>query len=257
MLICKGARDSEGSTEDSEDKMKNFKKQIYVLAGIACFGIPSTAMATVVGAGSIANCAGGGVFVDATHITWSPTGTLGSGFGCFGYTAGSPALSYSGGPIPNGDAGNIKNLVLGVTSGDQFLTFNGTALDFVLTGFTSPTPTNGTNCSGLTSNQSCIVSAGSPFLLTNNGTGTAITLTANGTVLDGTTANWSLFFTTQLSQSALAIQDLILGIGETAGGIGVTTYSGELTVTPEPGTVSMFLIGGVALLGIGRRLRKV
>jgi hypothetical protein len=53
-------------------------------------------------------------------------------------------------------------------------------------------------------------------------------------------------------ETALDIQNTIL-----AGGSVSSTYSAALTVTapgvPEPGTVSMFLLAGVGLIGIGRK----
>jgi hypothetical protein len=248
--------------------MKNITKQIYLLAGIACFGISSTAMATVTGGGSIGDCAGGGVIVNANSITWDPTGSMGAAFGCINFTA-TPGINYSGGSIANGDQGNLKDLVLSPpTGGDQFMTFcssltcspsGNLSLDFVLTGFTAPVPDDGTNCGAVTSNnQSCVVVSGSPFLLTWDGTNaTSVTLTANGTVVDGgVTSDWTLAFTTQVLESAATIQATING-GNT---VPLQTYSASLSTAsavPEPGTATMLLFGGVALLGIGRlRFRK-
>jgi hypothetical protein len=232
--------------------MKDVKKQIYILAGIACFGFTGVASATVIGSASIANCTLGGVFVDSNHITWSGPGTT-AGTGCFTVGGGS-TLTYSGGAIPGGGSalGNIKSLTLvPPTSGDEFLQFlSAPTLDWVLTGFAAPSPTDGTNCAALAVNHSCVATATSPFLLTNNGSGTAITITAQGTVADGATNFWSLFFTTQLLQSAGAIQTATVPGGP---GIGPTTYSGTLSLAPEPGTVSMFLLAGAGLIGIGRK----
>jgi hypothetical protein len=233
--------------------MKDFKKQIYILAGIACFGIAGTASATVIGQAGLANCTLGGVFVDANDITWSGPGTA-PNTGCFAVGGGS-TLSYSGGAIPGGGSnfGNIKDLVFSpATSGDQFLQFlSAPSLDFILTGFAPVTPTDGTNCAALAAGHSCVAVSGSPFLLTNIGGGqTLIGLTGVGTVTDGTLNTWRLVFSTQLAQSAGSIQAATAPGGA---GIGPTTWSGTLTLAPEPGTLAMFVLAGVGLIGIGRK----
>jgi len=232
--------------------MNGLKKRIYLLGAIALFGISSSAMATVVGNFNVANCAGGGVTVSLTTIVWSPAGTVPNS-GCIDSGIGT-SLTYSGGTLGAGAVGNILNLTAGGGSVNNFMTFLGTTLDFVLTGL-GPGSAN-TNCSGLAIGQSCSVVAGSPFILTNVGNGnTAISLGAFGTIADGgVTSGWSGAFTTQLNLSASAIQTTELGGGSIA-----STHSGQFSVSavPEPGTVSMFLLGGLTLLGIGRkRFRK-
>jgi hypothetical protein len=102
----------------------------------------------------------------------------------------------------------------------------------------------------------------SPFVLTQDVGGTAVSLSAYGTTLDttdGVLSHWNGAFTTQLNTSALngdmspaGIQARILGDS----GSVTSTYSGTFDITvPEP--VSMALIGGglIALAAIKRRKR--
>lgn len=247
--------------------MKNFSLKTYLVAGVALLGFAGSAFGAAAGNGSIGICGGGGVIVDATHITWSPPlGSLGAGWGC-DVTGGGTAITYNNGGAMFGTIGgavngNIKNLP---APGDMFLTFAGNGgynLDFVLTNF-GATNTVSTACSDSLPNE-CIVTAGSPFDLLNNANGVGVTLNAFGTILDGgVTSNWNAIFTTQLSTTPQfagtttdeEVQDIILGDGVAAGQIGPTAWSATLTVTPvpEPGTVSLFLLGGIALIGIGRK----
>lgn len=232
--------------------MKTFKNTIYLLAGVAFLGISNTAMAAAVGFADLSNCSGGGVMVNATQINWATPGTQ-PNTGCF--NTGTPtSISYSGGSVGAGATGNIKDLVAGGGTVDQFMTILGTSplLDFVLTGFAAAA-TSSTACNSTVGNE-CIVAAGSPFLLTNTATGVSVTLDALGTITDGgVTNNWISIFSTQIAGTTdSAIQTTILGGGSIS-----STYSAALTVAPEPSTVSMLLLGGVALLGIGRlRFRK-
>jgi hypothetical protein len=208
-------------------------------------------MASAIGPLNVANCSGGGVTVSATTITWSPIGTT-AGTGCIDTGLGTN-VTYSGGTLGAGVTGNIKNLTAGGGSVDQFMTFQGSTLDFVLTSL-GPGSAN-TVCTGLAVGGSCSVFAGSPFLLTNLGGGnTSVGLSANGSVTDGgVTSFWKGAFTTQLNLDASTIQTEILA-GESIS----STHSGQFVVSsvPEPTTLSMLLLGGVALLGSRFRRRK-
>jgi hypothetical protein len=227
--------------------MQGLKKQIYLLAAIGLFGISSSAMASVIGSLNVANCSGGGVTVSATTIVWSPP-TLGGTAGCINTGIGT-SLTYSGGTLLPGATGNILDLTAGGGAVNNFMTFLGTTLDFVLTGL-GPGSAN-TTCSGLAVGASCSVAASSPFILTNVGNGnTAGSLSALGTIVDGgVTSVWSGAFTTQVNQTAAAIQTT-----ELAGGSISSTQSGQFTVTavPEPGTVSILMLGSAVLLGFSR-----
>lgn len=150
--------------------------------------------------------------------------------------------------------GNIQNLTAGGGAVDQFITFPGTNLDFVLTGF-GATTTNSTACDTVIGH-SCIWAAGSPFDLTNTAGGVSIGVIMLGTIVDGgVISDWNALFTTQLlSSTALDVQNTILGAGSIS-----DTYSAVLTVSPpassspEPGTLSMLLLGSVGLIGMGRK----
>lgn len=232
--------------------MKIVHSKFYMLAaGIVFIGCSGTAMATAIGPLNVANCAGGGVTVSATTITWSPTGTA-TGTGCIDTGLGTN-ITYSGGTLGAGVTGNIKNLPAGGPPVDDFMTFSGSTLDFVLTSL-GPGSSN-TNCSSLAVGASCSVFAGSPFLLTNLGGGTtAIGLSANGTVTDGgITTFWKGAFTTQLNLDAATIQTDI-----NSGGSISSTHSAQFVVSnvPEPTTLSMLFLGGLALMGTKLRRRK-
>jgi len=235
--------------------MKDFKIRNYLLAGVVFLGISSSAMAAAIGNLSVANCAGGGVTVTLTSIVWSPP-TLGGTAGCID-TGIATSIAYSGGgggTMGAGVVGNILNLTAGGGSVNNFMTFavpTAYTLDFVLTGL-GPGVGNA-NCAALnTVGQTCSVVAGSPFILTYLSSGTTgISLSAFGTIADGgVTSSWVGSFTTQLNLSVAVIQATELGGGSIA-----SAQSGNFAVSsvPEPGTVSMFLLSGAALIGIGRK----
>ena len=233
-----------------EDKtiMKNFKYRAFLLAGVALVGFSSIAMASPLGIASITNCTpGGGVTVTSTTITWLPA--AGSGLGCI--ATGLPtSISYSGGTFTAGQ-GTIEDLPGGPP---PFMTLAGGVLQFGLTAFSAPIASDGI-CStsvALASGHSCVIFAGSPFLLFSNGATTTVSLVALGTVTDtgnSSTAPYIATFSTNSNSDTAQIAENI-----DTGGSATNTYAATLIVgTPEPGTVSMFLLGGVALIGIGRK----
>jgi PEP-CTERM motif len=233
---------------------KNKQTKLWILAAVAVCGFAGNAMATPMGTLNVANCGGGGVDVTATTITWLPS--AGAGVGCITTGLGT-SVSYSGGTLANGVNGQIKNLTLGGGAVDMFMNFTGTPLDFVLTGLG---PGSSTPCSGaIALNQTCSATPTSPFVLTNLGANTGVSLTAFGTANDGTpgSGNWTGAFTTQLSGLTLTQVLSILS----AGGTIESTHSASFTVTsatvPEPATLSMMGIGLLGLGLIGRRKRKV
>lgn len=232
---------------------KNIRTKLWILAGIAVCGFAGSAMATPLGTLNITNCSpNGGVTVSATTITWLPP--LSGTTGCIATGAGTN-VTYSGGALTSG-TGTIKNLTLGGGgSVDMFMTFNSTPLDFILNGLG---PGESTVCSGsIGLNQTCSP-ANSPFILTNLGANTGVSLTAFGTANDGTPGSsaWTGAFTTQLAGVTLA--QVLATIG-TPGGSITSTHSASFTVSsatiPEPATLSMM---GVGLLGLGllRRRKK-
>jgi PEP-CTERM motif len=233
---------------------KNKQTKLWILAAVAVCGFAGSAMATPVGILNTANCGGGGVDVTATTITWLPA--AGAGVGCITTGLGTN-VSYTGGTLGAGVNGQIKNLTVGGGAVDLFMSFTGTPLDFVLTGLG---PGSSTICSGAVGlNQTCSATATSPFVLTNLGANTGVSLTAFGTANDGGggSANWTGAFTTQLSGLTLTQVLTILGNGGTI----ESTHSASFTVSaasvPEPATLSMMGLGLLGLGLIGRRKRKV
>jgi hypothetical protein len=223
------------------------------------------ASASAVGNFSEANCAGGGVTVSASSVTWLPTGSGGASTGCIQTgTATSPYLTWSGGTLTPGIVGYITNLVVGPPINDFMVFTSGSnTLDFVLTGFTTPASTYGvgaTACAQATAGpagSSCYEAANSPFLLTSNGSGsTAIALDVFGTVTDGgVTSSWMGSFTTQLNITPTNIYNI-----ESQGGSVGSTQSGSFitvapTGTPEPVTLPM-IGGGLIALAMLARKRK-
>lgn len=222
---------------------------------LAFISLAPVASAAAVGFLTEANCSGGGASVTTDTITWLPAGTV-SGTGCIDTGAGTD-VTYLGGTLLPGDTGNIMNLVAGGAAVDQFMTFEGTTLDFVLDGFeTDFTTTYGTNCAAASAvpGATCVVFTNSPFLLTNLGVGgSGVSVTAFGTVTDGVAVtDWSGSFTTQLSIDVGTIQT-----DELAGGTVTGTQSGQFTVTytPEPASWSMIAAGLIILPIVAWRRR--
>lgn len=233
--------------------MRNFRVPLSLVVFLASLVLVSGAGAAVTGTASFVNCSGGGVAVSGAAIVWTPIGSQ-AGTGCMTTSTGT-SLVYSGGSVGPSATADIKNLTVGGPAlVDNFINILGTAplIDFQLSGLLLPSaPTNGTNCAGLGVGQSCVVASGSPFLLTATVTGTNIGLAMTGLVKDGVglTNGWSGLFTTQSTLTAGTIQTTILG-----GGSVNSSYSG-VVIIPEPGTVSMLLLGA-GLLGLGWKRRS-
>jgi len=239
-------------------------KRIFWLAGVVAVGLfTQTLSASVIGTVNEANCGGGGVTVNSTEIIWAPTGSGGSSTGCI-ITGLGTSLTWSG-------SGSLGANVTGYIQDEEppsptapplpFMVFTGTngTLDFNLTNnfaFTAPSGYQGSGsaaCATATSvaGDSCTVSGTSPFLLVGNGNGTTtVDLFASGTVVDpnnSSVSTWAGTFTTQLTETPTAVYNTITG-----GGSVDSTQSAQFSVTvnavPEPGSISMFLLGGTLLM---------
>jgi hypothetical protein len=242
--------------------MKRFNQRFCLIAVLAFLGLASRAGASPVGTVSLTNCTpGGGVVISATTITWLPS--AGVNLGCIA-TGIATSVSYSGGTFTSG-TGTISDLPAG--SVNPFMVLAGGGLDFSLSSFEAPTPTNGV-CSttiALASGLSCVTFVGSPFLLTSDGTTTALSLTALGVATDtgdASTSSYLGLFTSQLpvttAQIAAAIDadgsitstysaTLVVGAGTGGGGGG-----GGGGSMPEPSTLALLSVG-LAMAGIPRK----
>jgi hypothetical protein len=242
-----------------EDKNQvNKISNLLPTVGLSCafLMVTSIASGSTVYNLSVDNCSGGGATVTATTIVWSPSGTA-PNTGCIDSGIGT-SVSYMGGTLLAGDVGNIADLTAGTLPVDDFMTFSGTPLDFVLTGI-GPGLTN-TNCALSMTNTTCSPFVGSPFILTYiSATTTGVALGVDGTVADlAGPATWSGSFTTQLNMSGASIQ-----AAEAGGGSISSTQSGNFNVTvtpisstPEPSSAVMLLMGGGLIAVAWRRQRQ-
>jgi len=233
-----------------------------------------TASATVVG--TLATGSGGSIMVSLTFIRFTldpsanPSGAPWNGevstatnltfAGCASGVLGTAGCLDAAPNNPNEAVEINHNTDLTASTvlpEDGFLLFagNGTThatIDYTLTQVLAGT--SNTNCGGLAQFESCSVFAGSPVVLTLEGTGTTATLNLSGTVTDGVgpIANWTgKFSATFPNQTPAALQAIILG-----GGTLNTSNSGTFfsTAVPEP-SYTAILIGG-ALVSLASLLRK-
>jgi hypothetical protein len=216
--------------------------------------VPS-ASAYVIGHLSVANCLGGGVSVSATTIDW----LTGSPMACLQVGALTNITSVGDGTLtPTSPNGTINDIPPGPVTG--FMSFVSASpfinLHFDLAGVGGFGPGVGTNCTtnpGL--GNSCSVGGTSPFILTQTGTGTTVTLLAHGTITDvgGQVSNWNGAYTTQLNGLLPAtIQSMII-----SGASITSTFSGEFdVVAPEPGTMAMIGLGLIAVASFSRRKKN-
>ncbi len=245
------------------------KLRFAALAILFTFGMLGTASAAVIGNfnlnGDACGGSAAGVKVTGTFIDWLP---LGGGSGCIETGSGTFVSSAVGNLGPN-VAGTIQDLPIGgpVVGFMTFASLPGLFFDLSSLG---PGPAN-TACANSFDTNGAACSVGgpaTPFKLTPNGTGTTVSLAAQGTARDGSlpVSVWSGSFSTDFAGlTPFDIQEFFLGIDDGADGKGcvigtcTSTYAGRFTVTvstvPEPGTMLFIGAGLIGLAGL-RRKRK-
>lgn len=231
-------------------------RPIAVCTALAFFGFLSTASADTL---AIANCSGGGVIVTATTIDW--TNPVGGPDGCI-VTGIGTNVNYGSGVLGPSTFGRILDLPAGTPGFPDpgFMTFNSgpgavhPTLFFDLSGLG---PGSALLACAAPVGSSCSPFAGSPFILTRTATGTSVSLSANGDVRVSATSigSWFGAYTTQLP--GRTPEQIITNIN-TPGGFESSTYSGAfVTIIPEPGTISLSLIGGLLVAFAVKRRRQV
>ena len=226
------------------------KLVVLSLGVLALVASAPSASASVIGHLSVGNCGGGGVTVSFNLIDWLPEVAGPPEQSCLQLGALTNITSVGkGNLVPLSPNGTINDLTIPSSGGELgFMSFG--LLHFDLTGLG---PAAAPACtSGMALGASCSI-PGSVFTLTNFGTSTSVSLSANGTILDtvGPLTFWKGSFTTQINGSTpLDIQNTIL-----AGRSITSTYSGEFDLTTVPEPASTALIGGglIALASLKRR----
>jgi len=240
-------------------------------ASLLAAALAPQASASVIGTLNVAQCGSGNVTVTALTIDWISGGCIAVGTN----NVGSPYVTGAGGTsIAPGESGIIKNLVFGVTPGNDFMVFSGVGggsgtfrFDLAPFGATGL----GACTAGMAIGASCTPFGVGPFVLTaSTSSTTTITLAAEGTVvdpIDGILSYWHGSFTTQFNLTPISIQNFIGGIPDThinqgcsepGGGLPGTcanSFSGTFDVTDTPEPASMLLLGAglVGLVSLRRR----
>lgn len=210
------------------------------------------ASAAVIGNANIANVAGGGLTLTSTAVDFLlPPG---GGSGAMATGTGTNVVYAGGGPLASGSAGVIKDIP-GAGAILDFMTFaTDPNLHFDLVSM-GPGVANTVAVNVFDPNTPASSPfAGSPYILQSTATGTTLTFTVNGIARDLSSPDslWSGVFTTQFSGvTPLQVQTALLNQQSIS-----STYSASITATgfiPEPGTVSLLLMG---LIPLARRRRN-
>lgn len=262
-------------------KFLNLKLMTIAAGAIGAMVLAPLASATVVGElQTSAEAGGGGVTVSDSAITFL-TGTNGncptSGTCDFSVSSGT-TMTYGPGsttPVATSDNGTFESLVFNTPPSQPFMVLYNSAgtaqIDFDLTTLSSPSPTNGTNCAGVTTpGSSCIAFAGSPFLLTlaPNGSSTSVTLSLSGEAIDLENSDATSGYTGSLAETVnetpAQIQAAFCGAQTNYSTPCSTTttittgHTGEFiaSVVPEPTTAFLGLSGLLMAAGLYRRRRN-
>jgi PEP-CTERM motif len=262
-------------------------RKVTIALALVSVVFMSAASAAIIG--DLKTGSGGTVTVTLSSITfnsdpgsnpagppWNGEVALGTSlqfFGCGGVLGTAGCLDAA--PFNPNEAIEIANGVSITLSGglgpnNPFLSFAGNGISHATLLYTvlslGPGSAN-LNCAALALGDSCSVFAGSPILLTLNATGTTVTLAATGTATDGHgSSNWLGAF--QVPIAGKTPEQILLelcpsgtcGSADFARGTTETSsQSGDFVAStvPEPGTISMALIGlGLGALSLRRRKNR-
>jgi hypothetical protein len=223
-------------------------RKLFLALVAGNFAITSTALAASSGFVSINSCSSGGVMITSTTISWLSAG--GEGIGCIATNTGTNVTYSGGGPLLAANtSGQIKSIPA-ASNLDFMIWTNQPNLHFDL--ITLGPGTSNTACSSDVSPNApvCSVNLSSPLLLRGTGTGTAVTISANGIVRDGSsaTSTWMGDFTTQFpgvtpAQLQSAIVSGISIPGYCAAGACTNSYSGSFVVRTTAATACPAQLG--------------
>jgi hypothetical protein len=262
-------------------------RNLLPIVGLSCAFFSAMPSASASVAGTLLTGSSGTVTATINSITFSEdtSATGGTNFACPSAlcdsdVASGTTLTFLNGPALTTREGiDVNSPISAASIGEaDFLTFSNDA-NLVFSLGSIFTYTN-TNCATLTAGSSCVVFAGSPLLLTCQGSvtpgciggETVVSLTLTGTVTDGsgTPSTYLGGFSQTLSNNlpngtAPTPQDIQAyfcpaGVCSTTAAI-TSSQSGSFTATlvsttPEPSSMAMLLMGGGLIAIAWRRQSK-
>jgi hypothetical protein len=183
--------------------------------------------------------------------------------------------------VNTSDNGTIGNLTVNQLPPNPFLVIYNAAgtpqIDFSLTNVADPTPTDGTNCAGISNpadvGHSCVAFIGSPFLITtllnpDNSIGSSISITLSGVANDligggmsnyhGSLSQNITFDSPGMVQSTFCGTQTNFSTPCSTNGSITTGHTGSFTASavPEPTSAFLGLSGLLMVAGLYRRRRK-